>query len=477
MALPSGYTKLDYIESSGTQYIDTGFTPKGNSRVVMDFENMLIPADAAALFGARTDTEKNVFGMWFDTTAVQPHYGSVGYNTKPIAVASYNVRQMYDLNKGVATVGGTSVTFSQLTFNSSCALTLLAMNTNGEVDERRASGKIYSAKVYDNGTLVRDFIPCKNASGAIGLWDNVNSVFYANAGTGTFSTGTKHKTLIDGTGYEIKSGRVLIAGTGYDIKKGRTLIGGTGYDIKFGTPVGELPAKTSVFANFGNTRREFIVVNQGNPDTAKYDASCNGTWLLIKNCYGVRMWDKTSKSICNYSVSSIHNYLNNECLNLFDSNMRSLIKTVKIPYINCSRTYQGTSYQSSGPVSSGANGVTAQLFLLSPYEVGWTKNDSEGQWLNDPDGARLEAFKSSTGGNSDRIAYLDDESLTEWWLRSPRTGSITAIFGVTTDGDCYGYSQNWGSNSQEKTASLGVRFALILPQETLIDSDFNIIPA
>lgn len=476
MALPSGYTKLDYIESSGTQYINTGFTPKGNSRVVMDFENMLIPADAAALFGARTDTEKNVFGMWFDTTAVQPQYGNVTYNTKPIAVASYNVRQIYDLNKGVAAVGETSVTFNQLTFNSGCALTLLAMNTNGTVDERRASGKIYSAKVYDNGTLVRDFIPCKNASGTLGLWDNVNSVFYANAGTGTFSTGKKHKTLIDDTGYEIKSGRVLIAGTGYDIKKGRTLIGGTGYDISFGTPVGELDIRTSVFANFGNTRREFIVVNQGNPDTAKYDASCNGTWLLIKNCYGERMWDKTDKSICNYSVSSIHGYLNDECLNLFDSDMRSLIKTVKIPYINCSKKYSGDSLQTQGPVNSGANGVTAQLFLLSPYEVGWTKNDSEGQWLNDPDGARLEAFKSSTEGNSDRIAYLEDGSLKEWWLRSPRTGSITDIFRVEVDGTCQGVAQNWGIN-EKHTVTSGVRFALILPQETLIDSDFNIIPA
>ena len=58
-----------------------------------------------------------------------------------------------------------------------------------------------------------------------------------------------HKTLINGTSYDIKSGRTLIGGTGYDIKKGRTLIGGTGYDIKFATSVGELEVGTSVYMN------------------------------------------------------------------------------------------------------------------------------------------------------------------------------------------------------------------------------------
>ena len=53
----------------------------------------------------------------------------------------------------------------------------------------KLSGRVYGFKIYKNGTLVRDFIPCKNASGAVGLWDRVHSVFYANAGTGAFIAG------------------------------------------------------------------------------------------------------------------------------------------------------------------------------------------------------------------------------------------------------------------------------------------------
>lgn len=48
---------------------------------------------------------------------------------------------------------------------------------------------MYSCKIYDNETLVRDFVPCKNATGAVGLYDTVEGQFYANAGTGTFTAG------------------------------------------------------------------------------------------------------------------------------------------------------------------------------------------------------------------------------------------------------------------------------------------------
>lgn len=460
MALPSGYTKLDYIESSGTQYINTGFTPKGNSRVVMDFENMLIPADAAALFGARTDTEKNVFGMWFDTTAVQPHYGNVTYNTKPITVSSYNVRQIYDLNKGVATVGGTSVTFNQLTFNSGCNLTLLAINTNGTVDERRASGKLYSAKIYDNGTLVRDFIPCKNASGTIGLWDNVNSVFYANAGTGTFSTGKKHKTLIDGTGYEIKSGRVLIAGTGYDIKKGRTLIGGTGYDIKLGVPVGELAVGSSVYMNVNGVRTEFIVVHQGNPDSNWYTAGGNGTWVLLKQVSKQLECDvpnNVNTAIQGaYQGSFLDTYANGEFLTSLDDNIQNIIQQVTLKHVcyNYNSHYQEE--------------ITCKIMIPDIYDLGLPTDDTSSEYSSRVHN-KLAYFEN--GGNNRRIA-TNGSSNSPYFTRDfarfyVSGGRALYCYYVTTD----------GLLDRTQSETMYARPLYVLPSDAKIDSDFNIIPA
>ena len=68
-----------------------------------------------------------------------------------------------------------------------------AKNSGSAVDTSSlgnyASMKLYSCKIYNNGTLVRDFVPVKNSSGTIGLYDLVNSAFYTNAGSGTFTAG------------------------------------------------------------------------------------------------------------------------------------------------------------------------------------------------------------------------------------------------------------------------------------------------
>ena len=115
--------------------------------------------------------------------------------------------------------------------------------------------RLYSCKIWKrivssgvaSTDLVREFIPCRNDNttglyvGAIGLWDDVNNLFYPNAGTGTFIAGElptdTHKTLINGTLYTVQGGKCMVNGTVYNILKGRTLIDGTGYDITFGPDV------------------------------------------------------------------------------------------------------------------------------------------------------------------------------------------------------------------------------------------------
>ena len=65
-----------------------------------------------------------------------------------------------------------------------------------------------------------------------------------------------HKTLIDGTAYEVKGGKTLVAGTAYSIQKGRTLVDGTGYDVLFGSSV----AQVLIFGT-GSSNRGYVTVN------------------------------------------------------------------------------------------------------------------------------------------------------------------------------------------------------------------------
>ena len=206
---------------------------------------------------------------------------------------------------------------------------------------------------------------------------------------------------------------------------------------------------STVKLKVNGTAKEFIVVHQGKPSSL-YDDSCNGTWLLMKDIYENRVWQ--SGNINKYESSDIHTYLNNTFLNLFESNIRDAIKQVKIPY----RKNGG----SGGTDQSGANGLSAKIFLLSGYEVGWTTSDYS---YFPVDGAKLSYFESGTGtsANNKRIANLNG-SAAYWWLRSPYTYDADYVWLVYSDGDCNAY---FASNSY------GIRPALILPSTLLVSDD------
>lgn len=234
MGLPSGYTQLAYIQSSGAQYIDTGFYPNQDTRVVM--EGVFLEHTAnASLFGARTSSSSNLYTMtWVNASSYFiTNYGTGGLNVPFTAGNSF----VLDKNKNVTTLNGEVYTADEASFTCTVPLFVFATNNNGSV-LHYGSFSLKKMQIYDNGTLVRDFVPCLNSSGVAGLYDLVNGQFYTNAGSGSFNyelsaTGGSSTCLIDGTKYEIKGGKCLVDGTGYAIKKGRTLVEGTGYDIGF----------------------------------------------------------------------------------------------------------------------------------------------------------------------------------------------------------------------------------------------------
>ena len=200
------------------------------------------------------------------------------------------------------------------------------------------------------------------------------------------------------------------------------------------------------------TAKEFIVVHQGKPSSV-YDESCNGTWLLMKDIYENRVWQ--SGNVNKYESSDIHTYLNNTFLNLFDSNIKNAIKQVKIPY----RKNGG----SGGTDQSGANGLPCKVFLLSGYELGWTNINLS---YFPVDGAKLDYFTASSGGDSKRIAYLNGSAVI-WWLRSPNTINTRNVLGVSYNGSYSG---------GEASVSYGIRPALILPPDMKVDSSGNVTP-
>lgn len=194
--------------------------------------------------------------------------------------------------------------------------------------------------------------------------------------------------------------------------------------------------------------KDFIVVHQGKPSSV-YDDSCNGTWLLMKDIYENRAWHSSNTN--DYANSTIHSYLNSTFLNLFESNIKNAIKQVKIPY----RKGHGTSTT----VTSGSNGLSAKIFLLSTTETSFSYS-----YMPRGEGAELAYFKgcADNGSDSKRVAYLNG-SATGWWLRSPgcnvtsNRALVVGSAGTSGDTNC--------------SSSRGIRPALILPSTLLVSDD------
>lgn len=194
--------------------------------------------------------------------------------------------------------------------------------------------------------------------------------------------------------------------------------------------------------------KDFIVVHQGKPSSV-YDDSCNGTWLLMKDIYEKRQWHSSNTN--DYANSTIHSYLNSTFLNLFESNIKKAIKQVKLPY----RKGSGTSTT----VTSGSNGLSAKIFLLSATETSFNFSS----YMPSGEGAELAYFKGCADNSADskRVAYLNG-SATVWWLRSPYCSAFNGALYVSSSGD---WLVSYCSSSY------GVRPALILPSTLLVSDD------
>jgi hypothetical protein len=199
--------------------------------------------------------------------------------------------------------------------------------------------------------------------------------------------------------------------------------------------LGEQAVGSIVKLNVNGVAKNFRVVHQGLPGSM-YDASCDGTWLLMKSSYTSMKWDATNND---YANSDIHSYLNNTFLNLFDDDIKNTIKQVKIPYTS------GTG--SGGSIKTGSEGLSAKVFLLSAAETRQTHKNAN------VEGAAL--------GYTEFIDIYN--SL--WWTRSPNNNRTNIAWAL----DPMGFS---GLNVSQ---SAGVLPAIILPRELEVAEDGSVV--
>ena len=208
---------------------------------------------------------------------------------------------------------------------------------------------------------------------------------------------------------------------------------------------------STVKLKVNGTLRDFIVVHKGKPGSM-YDASCDGVWLLMKDCYEAKRWH--SSNVNDYANSEVHSYLNSTFLNLFDADIRAQIKQVKLPY------RAGSGYGKT--VTSGASGLSTKIFLLSSTEVNLVHG-----YEPTNEGACLSYFSGTVqnGADTKRVANYNGSAVS-WWLRSPYCHS-----GAGAAGALYVYSSGNWNNGDCSDAGWYLRPALVLPSNLLTSDD------
>lgn len=194
--VPLEYTEVEYIESTGTQWIDTGVLPTEDVGVSIDFmKASRNPPDT--IFGSMISLGKGYYGITIGPSkeiqvywGTNPAYLNIGTNIE------YEKRYKLDFNlyaNRLINIDNSLVydintkNTGTLEFSDKNTITLCRLNGYGS---QFYYGKIYSCKIYNGSTLVRSFAPCvRNSDGVAGMFDKVEQKFYANAGTGEFNTG------------------------------------------------------------------------------------------------------------------------------------------------------------------------------------------------------------------------------------------------------------------------------------------------
>lgn len=180
--LPSGYTELQYIESNSKCSIQTEISVNSLCKIVLDIEPKSYVSGSEYLWGqSGTGASSNFLSRTSSSNLKYNFSSSVVDATQNIA----NTRILVEFNGPSKQLHvGESLYNISPSSAYSAPIFLLGYKTGSGI-----KAKLYSAIIYKSGLPIRNFVPCTNPSGVIGLYDLVENKFYSNVGTGAFTAG------------------------------------------------------------------------------------------------------------------------------------------------------------------------------------------------------------------------------------------------------------------------------------------------
>ena len=188
--LPKEYQEVEYIESTGTQYIDTGISSTRYITAHLDMQFTEYSSSSMIIIAWSTGA-----GRWFGKGGLNTYSSGDGAVSDVDALLRKEIEVFFTPSTTGFTIDG--VTYSKaVTSSKSTGYTMFAGWNSKNGISYYSKAKLYKATIKENETTIMDLVPCYRKSDKVaGLYDTVSDVFYTNAGTGEFNVGADIITL------------------------------------------------------------------------------------------------------------------------------------------------------------------------------------------------------------------------------------------------------------------------------------------
>ena len=211
-AVPTDFTELEYLESSGTQYIDTGVVPQTDTRLYLDAEIVSVRSGMNSLFGVRNEVGTTRY-----------YYDAYYSDEQSICLRAYHITtgasDAFPTGRFTAEYTGSEIRLNgksvltykpqELTFDTANNLLLYAMNYNNNGSQQSVA-KIYRFRLEKAKETLIDFVPVLDETGSPCMWDTVSHQKLPMSGTGRFGYRIKGTDVVvepNATTYSLRAPR------------------------------------------------------------------------------------------------------------------------------------------------------------------------------------------------------------------------------------------------------------------------------
>lgn len=288
LRLPSEYQEVEYIESTGTQYIDTGVTLGTNDfTILFNFEQTKRATGEQPITSIWTN-DYNYWNLFIRSVSSDESVLDVYTSAHHMLSTEVNLNEKYtvsltrnenswELTQDDSTI---SWTYSPSKINN----TTLKLFKRGDLTNAHSTKiKMYSFKMAISNTKTLNLIPCyRKSNGEIGMYDTVTKTFYTNSGTDIFLKGADVTRYIDNVSVLDTRRKILLNTPHID------------------TSVGDLVTfNTDLSAPLKSCKVSFLPVQEGegdpSPDNVREITGWNGVSVGLPSEYQEVEWIQSTE--------------------------------------------------------------------------------------------------------------------------------------------------------------------------------------